>query len=237
MMKRLFAAFAAIILACAAAYAQYPSPYLSAEKAPDGVRLLPPPPARGSWEFAADSCYYEWGKQQRLDPATAEKAVTDYRDSGTEYFEKYFSQAFGREISAEATPELHELLGHCVTDAHNANKRTKDHWKRTRPFVEFGESSLIPEDDEEEGATTGYPSGHTIRCYTSAIILCLINPEASEDILRSAREYSMERIICGHHYKSDVDAAMQLAVATVMKLHASPEFLEQLSRARTEHNQ
>ena len=99
--------------------------------------------------------------------------------------------------------------------AHLANKVAKDYFKRPRPFVYFHEPSISPERDEEQSKGYSYPSGHASRGWVYAMTLALVNPDSTYALLNRAQEYAIGRVICGHHYKSDIDTSLMLA-ATIM---------------------
>ena len=45
------------------------------------------------------------------------------------------------------------------------------------------------------------------------LVLCTVMPEKTSDILDRAQYYAYNRVICGHHWKSDTDASLMLAAA------------------------
>ncbi len=51
--------------------------YFAMEEMPDLLKCLPAPPVPGSDGFVYDSLRYEWGKEQRLNPAKAETVFRD----------------------------------------------------------------------------------------------------------------------------------------------------------------
>lgn len=207
------------------------------QEAVDGTAFLPAPPSMTSGAWYNDFYYYQWGKEQRQNDSIRTRAIADYHGTSVEYLEGIFSPAFGIEISAENTPELHLLLQRCQSDAHMANSAAKGQFERLRPFVQMGEESIEPEFDEEERQAFSYPSGHTTRCYVPALVLCMINPAATEALMLEAYHYSMNRVICGHHWKSDVDASTVLAMAVAARLPGNEEFLAQFHKALEEYRQ
>ena len=44
-----------------------------------------------------------------------------------------------------------------------------------------------------------------------ALVLCSVAPERAEAIAVRANAFAMNRVICGHHWKSDIDAGKTLA--------------------------
>ena len=129
------------------------------------------------------------------------------------------------------------LVERAVSDAHAANKKVKDHIKRTRPFAQFKEPSLKPEEDEEEAGTYSYPSGHSSRGWMYALTLATVAPEHAEMLLYRARIYALNRVICGHHWKSDTDASMLLAAGIFATIVCTDEYQAQLAKARAEYKQ
>ena len=65
-------------------------------------------------------------------------------------------------------------------------------------------------------------------------MLAEINPARQDEILRRGYEMGESRVICGYHFQSDVNAAYLTGSAAVARLHADPEFLAQLDKAKKE---
>lgn len=231
-MKKAHALFFAIfVLSAITAWAQYPDPYLTDETRPDGTKWLPPHPSTTGGEFANDFYYYQWGKAQR-DSATVAQAVWD---EGAELYQ-VFSEVLGFPLSHETTPEIVLLAEAAVTDAHAANKKVKDYYQRRRPFATFNEPSLKPEEDPEEALTFSYPSGHSSRGWMFALTLCTVAPERTEIIMARAYKYALNRVICGHHWKSDIDASLMLTAGVFANIVVTDSYQKQLAKARKEYN-
>ena len=75
---------------------------------------------------------------------------------------------------------------------------------------------------------------HTSAGWSVALILAEIYPEAQDAILARGYEYGQSRVIAGFHYQSDVDAGRLVGSATVARLHADPEFMAALNKAKQE---
>ena len=103
---------------------------------------------------------------------------------------------------------------------------------RPRPYMVFHEPTLVPEDEEDLSHNGSYPSGHTTLGWSSALILCEINPAAQDAILKEGFEYGQSRVIAGFHWQSDVDAARVVASAAFARIHTSPAYLKQLKKHR-----
>jgi acid phosphatase (class A) len=70
--------------------------------------------------------------------------------------------------------------------------------------------------------------------WSTALILCEINPKAQDALLKEGFEYGQSRVIAGFHWQSDVDAARVVASAAFAKLHTSKAYLNQLKKAQKE---
>lgn len=207
------------------------APFLSTSQLLEAASFLPAPPQKGSGEFQNDTFYYTWGKQQRTDSLTAARAATDE----VLPLSDAFAEAFGMEISQEGTPEIYRLVEGVKRDAANVNRAAKNHFRRQRPFEHFAEPSLLPTADHWYRGTYSYPSGHSMRGWTYALTLALVATERTEALMLRARQYAMNRVICGRHWKSDIDASLMEATALMTRLENNEAFGRQLEKAREEY--
>ena len=67
-----------------------------------------------------------------------------------------------------------------------------------------------------------------------ALLLCEINPDAQDDLLKLGYEWGQSRVIAGYHWQSDVDASRLVAAAGYARLHTNAEFLADIAAARQE---
>lgn len=207
-------------------------PYLRADDLPDAVKFLPPPPEDGSPAFRYDEARYLWGKSQR----TGERGQQAVQEATTnvDTMALLFSKAFGRELSEKTTPRTMQLLKRSVKTLRLAAAKPKATYMRLRPFVFYREATLIPGHEHFQRTTGSYPSGHTVRGWGMALILAELCPERQDSILIAGYEWGQSRVIAGYHWQSDVDASRLLSSATVARLHANSEFLQDLEAARAE---
>ena len=207
-------------------------PYFTTEELPDLIQCLPAPPDTLSPAFAYDIMRYMWGKMQRQDP---ERAAMARRDAVWSYEALLgeLSVPFGYPISKEATPEIWKLLVTSLTTTDQMRVAPKAYYHRTRPFARFHEEPFI-EDDAEFSGEGSYPSGHTMRSWTAALILAEINPAASEAIFARAWACGESRVISGAHWQSDVDATRLAASIGYSRLQTSSEFRCQMKKAQKE---
>lgn len=204
--------------------------FLSAEERPNHLKFITSPPAFGSKDFDNDSYFYEIGKEQRSTPRGVQAALDE-----VQWMSKAFSGSAGFVIGPEECPEIFKLVEGAKKDANEVNKAAKDYYHRERPFVHFGEPSLVPEYDAEYADSWSYPSGHTVRGWVYAFTLALVVPDSTEALISRAQEYAINRVICGRHYKSDIDAALVEATAVMCRLMSNEAFQAQLALARKEY--
>jgi len=204
--------------------------FLSFKELPNHIKYLSEPVTPDSVDFVVDDYYYHWGKQQRTTPRGVQAAIDE-----VQWTSKSFSEAAGFIISPKECPEIFKLVEGARIDANTTNKRAKDYYRRIRPFVHYGEPSLVAEDDSAAAESFGYPSGHSVRGWVYALTLALVVPDSTEALIRRAQDYALSRVICGRHYKSDTDASLVEATAVMSRLLSNDAFLAQLARAREEY--
>ena len=233
-MRRFAASLLLAVLCLGAVYAQGErQTYFSTEELPDLIQCLPAPPEKGSPGFKYDVQRYKWGKAQRNNPERADMARRDaiwsYEALLTE-----LSVPFGIEISAERTPELWKLVTTSLATTDQMRVAPKAYYHRTRPFVYFKEKAFLEHDAQFSGEGS-YPSGHTMRSWTAALILSEVNPSAAEAIFSRAWECGISRVISGAHWQSDVDVTRLAASIGYARLQTSPEFRAQMALAQDEY--
>ena len=207
----------------------YVAGYLQPGQLPDSLALVAKPPAPGSAELAADEELYTATRRLRDTPRWAQAA----RDAELRFPQaaEVFSCTLAMTISEQATPHLNMLLRRVRMDASRANDKAKDHYKRPRPFMAKGEASCTP---HEKHHSDSYPSGHASIGWAWALLLAEIVPGRADAILARGLEYGTSRVVCGVHWRSDVEAGRIVGASTVSRLHADPVFRAQMAAARRE---
>lgn len=209
--------------------------YFEPEQMPDMKQFLPGPPAEDSEAFKYDLAVYELGKKIRATDTKAAEAAQAQSDNRIANLSKQFSEAFGMEISMEKTPQIYILLRDGVITCVKSIIAPKDYYHRTRPFAYHKEGTLMPDKEGQLHQNGSFPSGHTLRGWTTALLLLEINPDRAEELLTLGYQYGQSRVISGYHWQSDVDASRLVAAAAVAKLHTSDRFLKQMKRAKREY--
>lgn len=207
--------------------------YLTEHELPNLVNCLPPPPDTVGEAFTHDIMRYMWGKAQRLDP---ERLAVAMRDAvwDLDTLCAIYSVPFGLKIDKETTPEIYRLFINGISTIEQIRIRPKAHYFRMRPYARFHESSIFPQDDEWLSTDGSYPSGHTIRAWSAALLLAEVNPAAAEALFHRAVESGESRVIAGCHWQSDIDASASAACIGYSALQSNLEYRAQAERAREE---
>jgi membrane-associated phospholipid phosphatase len=206
--------------------------YLDPKAMPDSLALIPPPPAPGSAAFALDVEVAQNTFALRDTPRFA-LAASDF-ELNVPHFVKVFSCALNTEITKENAPYLYNLLSRSFSDIGGSTYGAKNHYKRQRPFQYNHEPLAVPEAREFLSKDPSYPSGHTALSWGYALILSEIAPDRQNEILARGRAFGESRIVCNHHWYSDVVWGRFVGAATVARLHADPTFLADLEAAKAE---
>ena len=208
-------------------------PYVEADALPNALNFYPAPPETTSVQFMYDISQYMWGKAMRADSARAALAVAQAVET-IEDMAKLFSEPFGMEISAKKTPAIMNMLERGLRTLKQVGSLPKRHYMRRRPYDRFNEPTLVPAEEERLRTNGSYPSGHTVRAWSMALLLVEVNPAAQDALLKYAYEWGQSRVIAGFHWQSDVDASKVLVSAAFASLHNDETFLADMKKARAE---
>lgn len=196
--------------------------YLAAGS-PDVVALLPPPPAAGSPEAAADLATTRTVCKARTPEQTADAAaelkLTIFR----------FSVVIGPWFSPGRFPETETFLRQVESDTRAVTDFGKAYFHHPRPYVV--DPTIMPLAPENGFS---YPSGHATRGTVFALVLAELFPADREALLRLGRDIGWDRIVAGAHTPSDVFAGRVLGKAIVREMLRNLQFQEDLAGARAE---
>jgi len=208
--------------------------FLAAIDAPDSLALLPPPPAKKSMAFKRDQEAYKNGLALR-NTSRGKQAVRD-ADLSDANIGKPFSEALGIEISPQNTPITYDLLKRLREDTVElAVNGAKNHYMRVRPFVYYKDTATCyPKDDAILRKNGSYPSGHATFGWATALVLVEIRPQREKELLKRGYEFGENRVICGAHWQSDIDAGFIMGAADFARLSADPAFITEVAAAKKE---
>ncbi len=206
--------------------------YLAPEERPDSVALLPPPPAQGSPEFAADEAIYQ--KLSPLQGSARWKLAAADANLKFPNAANVYSCAVGIDVTAATTPRLYELLQRVVIDAGQSTAKAKQKYNRARPFEATGDPTCVPEDEQLLRGNASYPSGHASLGYVWGEVFAELLPERAAAARARAYEFGQSRVVCRVHYQSDVDGGRTVGQAVFQRLHQDEEFVADMAAAKVE---
>ena len=187
--------------------------YLDPKALPNSLALIPPPPAPGSTAFALDVEIAQNSFALRDTPRFT-LAASDY-DLKLPHFVDTFSCALNVQITKQNAPYLYNLLCRSFSDIGLSTYAAKNYYKRTRPFQQNGQPLAVPEDRAFLEKDPSYPSGHTALGWGFALILTELAPDRENELLARGRAFGESRIVCNHHWYSDVVWGRFMGAATV----------------------
>ena len=203
--------------------------YLEPAALPNSPSFLPPPPQAGSPAFTVDQDVYTRTRALRDTP----RWVLAARDADLTFpnAAQAYSCALGIAVSPETTPHLNMLIRRVRADASRANDKAKALYKRQRPYLAYSDTSCTPREKHKDDS---YPSGHASIGWAWALVLAEIAPDRADALFARGLSFGESRVICGVHWRSDVDAGRVVGASVVSRLHADPVFTAQLALARKE---
>ena len=188
--------------------------------------IIPDPPAPGSAEAQAELAELHHIEQSRT-PAQVASAQAD--EARANIFA--FSTVLGPGFTAQALP-LTAVLGDRVNSEQNvAGSALKSVFERPRPYQ--ADATLHPVCAVTQGHNS-YPSGHALTAYLEAFTLAELLPNQRAAILARADDFAHQRLVCGVHYPSDLEAGRRVAYVLFGDMLTSAKFQQDLAAARTE---
>jgi acid phosphatase (class A) len=188
--------------------------------------LIPNPPADNSLEQAADLSVLHSIESSR----TPQQVAAAKDDEVNENLFLYKS-VFGDKFNPDALPVTAELGVHIENEASVAGGALKLAFHRVRPYN--ADKSLHPVCAVTD-APSSYPSGHALVGYLEGLALAEIIPEKRVEILARADDFAHNRLVCGVHYPSDLEASRKVAYVVLGYMLATPRFQRDLAAARAE---
>ena len=202
--------------------------YLEASVTQLGDRVAPPPLLNAVVE--ADRRVFR-ATRSLQGTARWEQAVRDVDQSAPSLL-KAFSCPSGLNLTAERAPHLAALLDVAGADGAEVSSRAKTRFRRARPYIlDQGPTCAATQSLRD---LHDYPSGHSSRGWTWALILAKMLPARREHLLARANAYAESRVICGFHSPTGAGAGRAVAALTVNSLMRNRHFRADLQRAAKE---
>lgn len=160
----------------------------------------------------------------------------DENDDSDIFFLRKFSEIIGDSLD----PGLNTYMAAVLSRAREALEQSALELRSTafrkRPYVQFGEPSLIPQDEDYYAATSSYPSVKAQVGWGLALLMVEMFPQKGNDLLKWGYDYGYNRVVAGYNYPSDVMAGRIQASSVLARLHADEEFRELIELAKEEYN-
>jgi acid phosphatase (class A) len=197
--------------------------------APDTYQILPPAPVPGAPRYEADRKVYLQTRALKDTPrwALAQNDVNQFA------ILKDLSCAVGVELSQANAPKTSALMARVGRDVAQATDRPKDIYKRPRPFLRDDGAVCLPK-DADLTKSPDYPSGHNTWSWAVGLIMAELVPDRAAPILIRARAFGENRLVCGVHSLSAVEAGRDNGAILVAALHGNPQFRADLEAAGAE---
>jgi len=190
----------------------------------DATEVLHSPPTDDSATTEA-----ELTELHRLQDARTSEALRNAQADAANQTVFLFSSVFGDGFTADKLPVTAAFFARIATDESVYADVPKDYWKRSRPkTLDATIKTCAP--------TNGfsYPSGHATRGYVFGVVLAAAVPEKHDAILDRSAEYARNRVVCGAHFPSDVEAGRLLGTSLAAVMLAQPGFRQDLDAVRAE---
>lgn len=192
----------------------------------DAADMLPAPPADDSAKNRAEIEQLHRIERQRT-PAEIAQAQADAAER--DIF--IFASVLGAGFNAKALPLTAALSAHVEQDEAADIEPVKKIFHRVRPYrFDTTLHPVCPATVKDDA----YPSGHTMSGYLEALLLASMLPEKKDAIFARAEAYAHDRLVCGVHHASDLEAGKDMAYALFAVMADNARFEAERSAAEAE---
>jgi len=226
--RALSLAVGAVVLGLAGQYwhQQHEQPaYLPGDTA-EFVGLFAPPPAADSPQTRRE--LDELLEIQRL--RTAEQSAAARDDSSTDVAR--FTGALGLKPGTDVQlPALRRFTQRVEDSIRPYVRDAKRHFDRARPYaIEPRIQPCLANTPRD----ASYPSGHATYAFVMASVLADVAPTRRTQLIARGEEFAHQRMVCGVHFASDIEAGRVGARWLLSQLRASPQYRADVVAATTE---
>jgi acid phosphatase (class A) len=201
------------------------------------IGYVPPaPPEKGSSQDRNDLDAVR--AAQNVDEARRREAFEDAGAYDYDQLLPRFSQAAGTELTLHSRPILAHMLNRLLGDTQNYAGTAKTRNPRDRPYVE--DPTIVPCETDflYPSNAASYPSGHATNGFAAALLIAEVmsGPRTNRGAIIMARgiRYGDNRVVCGVHHPSDVEAGRILAREVYRAVHDNLDFKADLDCAKIE---
>jgi acid phosphatase (class A) len=142
-----------------------------------------------------------------------------------------YRTVLGPGFNPEALPITAELGIHVKNEQSVAGAALKPVFARPRPYKT--DPTLRPVCGLTD-LPNSYPSGHALTGYLEALTLAELVPSKRTEIMARADDFAHNRLVCGVHYPSDIEASRRVAYVVFGYMLATPRFQRDLAAAKAE---
>ena len=194
-------------------------------KALDLATLLPPPPAVDSAQTKAELAEIHGFEKSRT--VDREKIA---QDDQTETVFEVVRGDLGPDFTEAKLPVTAAFFAKLLADEDLVVDPAKTVWARPRPAAADPSVKLCV-----KGSTSGsYPSGHSTVAHLAAIVLSDMLPEKRGLLFADAARFAESRVVCGVHYRSDIEASKTVAALIAQQIRTNPVFQKEFAAAKVE---
>ena len=188
------------------------------------LSLLPPPPGPQDPRTQA-----ELDELRRVQATrTPERVAIAQADVEETVFR--LTIVLGKTLTPEQLPKTTAFFKKLTVDEEIATDPAKKGFGRPRPYAVA--SDLQPVCPLSKSGA--YPSGHTTVGYYMGVILAVMLPEHRIAIFERTQEFAESRVVCGVHYRSDLEAGRIAGTALAAVAMNDPQFKAEFAAARAE---
>jgi acid phosphatase (class A) len=187
--------------------------------------ILPPPPAAGSSRDEQELAEILHIQRTRT-PEDVSRARKD--DQEEDIF--IFRDVIGKDFTAANLPFLAAFSARLKNDSEMVDPPLKHLYRRPRPYTAHHTIHPVCQFSSEPS----YPSGHAMLGYLFAFVMAQIIPEKHDAIVKRAQEYAEHRLVCGVHYRSDIEASRFASATLFGQMLGCEHFEQDLAEARRE---
>jgi acid phosphatase (class A) len=145
--------------------------------------------------------------------------------------ERFFGALGLDPMKLSEVPQVRRLAERVEDDVRIYVRAVKYRFKRLRPY------EIEPRIDACIGDVRGdlsYPSGHAAYAYAMAALLTAMVPERGAELQKRAEEFARQRMVCGVHFESDLEAGKEAAAKLMREMSMDERFAADLKSATTE---
>jgi len=200
------------------------TPHYIAQHAVDLLVLLAPPPGPEDPRTAAEldelRRIQATRSPDRIALAQADVAETVFR----------LLTVFDRRFTAQQLPTVTAFFRNLTEDGALVTGPAKTGFGRPRPYALAHDLAPVC----PLAVNPAYPSGHATVGYVMGVVLAAMVPEQRARIFARTQEFAESRLVCGVHYRSDIDAGRIAGTVLAAVAWSHPEFQRDFTAAQAE---